>query len=88
MRFHPLAKDVLASASFDMTCKIWDLETGEAKITLEGHTDSVSEALLLCFHLLRFLEKKLSLYVVMYVVIFLTVPICDAFSDTVPELER
>lgn len=47
MKFHPLASNVLASASYDMTIKIWDLEslntrgTAEAKITLLGHTDQI-----------------------------------------------
>ncbi|CAK9811862.1 Coro7 [Anthophora plagiata] len=47
IKFHPLASDVLASASYDMTVKIWDLtflssyETGAAKITLTGHTDQI-----------------------------------------------
>lgn len=29
VRFHPLAKDVLATGSYDMTIKIWDLNTRE-----------------------------------------------------------
>ncbi|KAK1130586.1 hypothetical protein K0M31_018711 [Melipona bicolor] len=47
IKFHPLASDVLASASYDMTVKIWDLtllsscETAVAKITLMGHTDQI-----------------------------------------------
>ncbi|XP_017876072.1 coronin-7 isoform X2 [Ceratina calcarata] len=47
IKFHPLASDVLASASYDMTIKIWDLtllsscETAVAKITLMGHTDQI-----------------------------------------------
>lgn len=49
IKFHPLAADVLASASYDMTVKIWDLHPlakGEsnsaiAKITLQGHTDQI-----------------------------------------------
>ncbi|XP_033329449.1 coronin isoform X2 [Megalopta genalis] len=47
IKFHPLALDVLASASYDMTVKIWDLsslslsETAVAKITLVGHTDQI-----------------------------------------------
>ncbi|XP_078040178.1 coronin isoform X2 [Augochlora pura] len=47
IKFHPLALDVLASASYDMTVKIWDLsslslsETAVAKITLIGHTDQI-----------------------------------------------
>ncbi|XP_054002829.1 coronin-7 isoform X2 [Hylaeus anthracinus] len=47
IKFHPLASDVLASASYDMTVKIWDLtllwscEVAVAKITLTGHTDQI-----------------------------------------------
>ncbi|XP_011637681.1 coronin-7 isoform X2 [Pogonomyrmex barbatus] len=47
IKFHPLAANVLASASYDMTVKIWDLsllsstETAIAKITLTGHTDQI-----------------------------------------------
>ncbi|XP_018056178.1 PREDICTED: coronin-7 isoform X3 [Atta colombica] len=46
IKFHALASNVLASASYDMTVKIWDLsplssiETN-AKITLIGHTDQI-----------------------------------------------
>ncbi|KAL7289954.1 hypothetical protein TKK_0016337 [Trichogramma kaykai] len=47
IKFHPLASDVLASASYDMTVKIWDLEplnlgaTIKNRITLTGHTDQI-----------------------------------------------
>ncbi|GAB1598509.1 coronin-7-like, partial [Argonauta hians] len=41
VRFHPLAKDILASASYDMTVKIWDLSSQEAVIELEGHTSQI-----------------------------------------------
>ncbi|XP_014784002.1 coronin-7 isoform X1 [Octopus bimaculoides] len=41
VRFHPLAKDILASASYDMTVKIWDLTTQEAVIELKGHTSQI-----------------------------------------------
>ena len=47
IKFHPLTLDVLASASYDMTVKIWDLEplasgkSVKAKITLTGHTDQI-----------------------------------------------
>jgi coronin-7 len=47
IKFHPLASDILASASYDMTVKIWDLEpliSGESiksQITLHGHTDQI-----------------------------------------------
>lgn len=41
IRFHPLAKDVLLTASYDMTVKIWDLNTMQEKCTLSGHTDQI-----------------------------------------------
>lgn len=41
IKFHPLAKNVLASASYDMTIKIWDLETLTEKYVLHGHTDQI-----------------------------------------------
>ena len=40
--FHPHAKDLLVSASYDMTVKIWNLHTGSCQITLTGHTDTVA----------------------------------------------
>ena len=39
--FHPLAKDVLASGSYDMSVLIWDLSTQEKVLKLTGHTDTV-----------------------------------------------
>ncbi|XP_044017641.1 coronin-7 isoform X3 [Aphidius gifuensis] len=51
IKFHPLAIDVLASASYDTTIKIWDLEglnnnnsnnkVAIAKIILTGHNDQI-----------------------------------------------
>jgi len=41
IKFHPLAEDVLASGSYDMTVRIWDLETQTERIVLEGHTDQM-----------------------------------------------
>lgn len=41
IKFHPLAKDVLLTASYDMTIKIWDLNTLEQKQCLKGHTDQI-----------------------------------------------
>ncbi|XP_014488330.1 PREDICTED: coronin-7 isoform X2 [Dinoponera quadriceps] len=47
IKFHPLASNVLASASYDMAVKIWDLlllssaDTIIAKFTLTGHTDQI-----------------------------------------------
>ncbi|PVH15805.1 uncharacterized protein CXQ87_003660 [Candidozyma duobushaemuli] len=39
--FHPCAENVIASCSLDYTVKIWDLESGEAKLTLP-HKDLVT----------------------------------------------
>jgi coronin-7 len=41
MKFHPLAKDVLVTSSYDMTLKIWDLHSKEEKQCLKGHTDQI-----------------------------------------------
>ncbi|KAK9686045.1 WD domain, G-beta repeat [Popillia japonica] len=41
LKFHSTAKDVLATGSYDMTIKIWDLTSLEMKIQLEGHTDQM-----------------------------------------------
>ncbi|KAK3909371.1 Coronin-7 [Frankliniella fusca] len=41
IKFHPVAKDVLASSSYDMTIRIWDLQTQTEKISLLGHTDTI-----------------------------------------------
>ncbi|CAH1104052.1 unnamed protein product [Psylliodes chrysocephalus] len=41
VKFHPTAKDVLATGSYDMTIKIWDLATLTEKITLKGNTDPI-----------------------------------------------
>ncbi|KAF3924928.1 Coronin [Orbilia brochopaga] len=38
--FHPVADHVLATSSGDLTIKLWDIETGQAKLTLR-HTDIV-----------------------------------------------
>lgn len=39
--FHPVAENVLASSSLDYTVKLWNIETGEAVITLK-HPDMVT----------------------------------------------
>ncbi|XP_075212375.1 coronin [Lycorma delicatula] len=41
IKFHPLASDVLASGSYDMTVRVWNLVTGEEKLKIEGHTDQM-----------------------------------------------
>ncbi|VEN52883.1 unnamed protein product [Callosobruchus maculatus] len=41
VKWHPTAEDVLATGSYDMTIKIWDLTTLTEKITLKGHVDQM-----------------------------------------------
>lgn len=41
IRFHPLASDILASSSYDMSVKIWNLSSGKDEIILKGHTDQI-----------------------------------------------
>jgi len=39
--FHPLASGVLASTSYDMTVCVWDVDSEEEHIVLQGYTDTV-----------------------------------------------
>ncbi|XP_051877130.1 coronin-7 isoform X3 [Pristis pectinata] len=41
IRFHPLASDILASSSYDMTVRIWNLSSGKEEILLRGHRDQI-----------------------------------------------
>lgn len=42
IRFHPCAKDVLLTASYDMTMKVWNVLDGqEERIRLTGHSDQI-----------------------------------------------
>ncbi|XP_069875784.1 coronin-7-like [Dipodomys merriami] len=41
VRFHPLAADVLASSSYDLTIRIWDLRAGAERLRLRGHQDQI-----------------------------------------------
>ncbi|XP_069342303.1 coronin-7 [Eulemur rufifrons] len=41
LRFHPLAADVLASSSYDLTVRIWDLQAGAERLKLQGHQDQI-----------------------------------------------
>lgn len=43
LRFHPLAADVLASSSYDLTIRIWDLKAGAERLRLQGHRDQVGQ---------------------------------------------
>lgn len=45
VKFHPLAKDILLTAAFDRSVKIWNLNDAETpKISLLGHTDQLFSA--------------------------------------------
>jgi len=46
VHFHPLASGVLASTSYDMTVRVWDVVAEEERIVLHGHADTVS----LCYY--------------------------------------
>uniref|UniRef100_A0A8D2DI20 Coronin n=1 Tax=Sciurus vulgaris TaxID=55149 RepID=A0A8D2DI20_SCIVU len=41
LRFHPLAADVLASSSYDLTIRIWDLQARAERLRLQGHQDQI-----------------------------------------------
>ncbi|XP_063231894.1 coronin-7 [Bacillus rossius redtenbacheri] len=41
IKFHPLASDVLASGSYDMTVRVWDLGARSERLCLRGHTDQM-----------------------------------------------
>ncbi|XP_036885739.1 coronin-7 isoform X2 [Sturnira hondurensis] len=39
--FHPLAADLLASSSYDLTIRIWDLQARVERLRLMGHQDQI-----------------------------------------------
>ncbi|XP_059140103.1 coronin-7-like [Physella acuta] len=41
VRFHPLASDLITTASYDMTVRMWDLKQRKEVLRLEGHDDQV-----------------------------------------------
>ncbi|CAG5115886.1 unnamed protein product, partial [Candidula unifasciata] len=41
IRFHPLASDLIATASYDMTVRLWDLKQQKEVMRLEDHEDQV-----------------------------------------------
>ncbi|XP_060116641.1 coronin-7 [Heteronotia binoei] len=41
IRFHPLAANLLASSSYDLSVRIWDVGAGRAVLVLGGHRDQV-----------------------------------------------
>ena len=41
IKYHPYAKDLLATASYDRTVKLWNVATQQAVLSLVGHTDVI-----------------------------------------------
>lgn len=41
VQFHPLAKDVVASASADLVIRVWNLSSGAVTFQLDPHPDQV-----------------------------------------------
>lgn len=41
VRFHPTARNLLATASYDWTIRYWDATTGEELKKIEGHSDQI-----------------------------------------------
>lgn len=41
IKFHPLASGLLASSSYDLTVRLWDLESGKEVKQLRGHQDQI-----------------------------------------------
>lgn len=41
IKFHPLASGILVSSSYDLTVRLWNLESGEQIKVLTGHQDQV-----------------------------------------------
>ncbi|KAH0632106.1 hypothetical protein JD844_020169 [Phrynosoma platyrhinos] len=41
IKFHPLASDILASSSYDMSVRIWDVGTRKEVLKLGGHRDQI-----------------------------------------------
>ncbi|XP_029015319.1 coronin-7-like isoform X1 [Betta splendens] len=41
IKFHPLASGILASSSYDLTVRLWNLDTGDQVMLLTGHQDQI-----------------------------------------------
>jgi len=39
--FNPVADNVLLSSAADFTIKLWDISTGQEKVNLSGHQDTI-----------------------------------------------
>lgn len=43
IKFHPLAKGLLVSSSYDFTVRLWNLESAQEVKVLKGHQDQVGD---------------------------------------------
>lgn len=43
IKFHPLASGLLVSSSYDLTVRLWNLDSGDEVKRLTGHQDQVGE---------------------------------------------
>lgn len=43
IKFHPLASGLLVSSSYDLTVKLWNMESGDEVKVLTGHQDQVRD---------------------------------------------
>lgn len=73
VRYHPTASNVLASASADLTIKIWDICTQECVITLQGHKEQVGFYSVVFIYNLIILLKR-------FLIFFFLVPSLQLFS--------
>merc|ERR1711991_523381 len=43
LQFHPVAANILASSSTDLTIRLWDIEKAEEKLQMTGHTNNIND---------------------------------------------
>lgn len=43
IKYHPLASGLLVSSSYDLTVRLWDVDSGEEVKILSGHQDQVGD---------------------------------------------
>lgn len=43
IKFHPLANGLLVSSSYDLTVRLWNLDSGDEVMLLTGHQDQVGD---------------------------------------------
>ena len=39
--FHPNASNIAVTTAADLTVKFWDIEKGQARLTVDGHEDTI-----------------------------------------------